>query len=101
MEKIKYEVKRHANILWMLLIDGNDANCPNQNIFTGQTPMGQAGFVKQPCCTLCPLAELKKEGDQLTYTIHCGGQPRSINVTEFSDPIQQGQPGGKIIGMGN
>lgn len=101
-EMNNYEVEKDGDGQWRLLVNNKQSICPYAGAFMTQTQMGAfGGFMRLPCTTGCPQAELHKEGeDDLKYTVHCGGYPVKKSVTEKNKPQTntEGEPA-KLITM--
>ena len=64
---------------YVLVKDGNDTFCPFQQPIPTQTNMGSMALMRLPCSSNCPLA--KYNGSD-KYTIHCGGEVKTFDITE-------------------
>jgi hypothetical protein len=67
-----FEVKFAKEHGYVLLKSGNQTNCPFQQPIPTQNPYdGTIGFMRMPCSTHCPMAKIKKEGDENYYIVGC------------------------------
>lgn len=117
MQKIKsigaYEAFINAMGHVELKVNGNQSICPFAGSFPVRaqqsqlaaldTPpqLGITGFARLSCTTGCPMAECFEDGDLIKYTVYCGGQPKTMEVTfdqalSVVDDHADGEDGAKI-----
>jgi hypothetical protein len=95
-ERLKYEVRQDAGI-YTLMVNGRDSMCPHQTVFPTQQGNNQLAFIKQSCCTQCPLASIEHLlEERIAYSISCG-QPTTLQATKHIPPKIEMPSGIQIV----
>jgi sulfatase maturation enzyme AslB (radical SAM superfamily) len=74
---------------YTLIKDGNQAFCPKLQPMPQQTQMGGIAWVRFPCNTGCPFAQVSTDNEKAFYNISCEGTKLSLEVAIQGDTIQQ------------